>query len=84
VDVTIAYERGQPLDLGAIALGTHPPCVVHVHYRTYDVGEIPTELEKMRDWMYELYYEKDAMLAKYYATGVFPHDFHRKDADPPR
>ncbi len=43
------------------------------------VLQIPPEPEKMREWMYNLYYEKDEMLAKYYETGVFPYDFHKND-----
>ncbi len=38
----------------------------------------------MRQWMYNLYYEKEDMLAKYYQTGVFPHDFHNKETSRPR
>ena len=46
--------------------------------------QIPTETEKMRQWMYNLYYEKEDMLAKYYQTGIFPHDFHNKEASRPK
>ena len=38
----------------------------------------------MHQWMYNLYYEKEDMLAQYYATGTFPHTFHDKDAGAPR
>ncbi len=46
--------------------------------------QIPTDPEKMRHWMYNLYYEKDEMLARFYQTGVFPHDFYDKEARKPK
>ena len=38
----------------------------------------------MKNWMYQLYYDKDKMLAKYYDTGVFPYDMFDKSATPPK
>ena len=40
VDVTIAYPKGDPLDLIAIFTGYRRPCSTHVHYRIYDIKEV--------------------------------------------
>lgn len=40
VDVTIAYEDGKPLDLGAIMTAMRPPCITHVHYRIFNVEDV--------------------------------------------
>lgn len=72
-DVTIAYPQGKPLDLFQIVFGSRPPCVTHVHYRIFDVKDIPTDPEQMKHWMYNLYAEKEKMLEEYYRSGVFPH-----------
>ena len=47
--------------------------MIVVHYRVFDVEEIPTkDKNELQNWMYKLYQEKDAMLEKFYATGQFP------------
>jgi len=73
-DVTIAYPEGKPLDLFQIGFGSRPPCVTHVHYRSFDVKDLPQDPEAIKHWMYNLYAEKDAMLEEYYRTGIFPHE----------
>lgn len=72
VDVTIAYPDGKPLNLVSIATGWDPPCTTHVHYRVFDVDELPADPEAMKLWMYNLYYEKEDLLADFYANGSFP------------
>ena len=39
-DVTIAYPEGKPLDLFQIGFGSRPPCITHVHYRSFDVKDV--------------------------------------------
>lgn len=73
-DVTIAYPNGKPLDLIQIAAGHREPCVTHVHYRVFDVKDLPQDPEEMKNWMYNLYVEKEKMLERYYQTGQFPYD----------
>lgn len=75
-DVTIAYPEGKPLDLFHIGFASRPPCVTHVHYRVFDVKDLPQDPETMRHWMYNLYAEKDKMLEDYYRTGIFPHEMY--------
>jgi len=85
VDVTIAYpQRDNPLDLLNIITAVRPPCTTHVHYRIFDIKDVPTEAEELRQWMYNLYIEKEAMLQKFYETGVFPHQMYDKNAAPPK
>ena len=46
--------------------------------------QVPTEAEELRQWMYNLYIEKEAMLQKFYETGVFPYQMYDKNAAPPK
>ncbi|CAI5451984.1 unnamed protein product [Caenorhabditis angaria] len=72
LDVTIAYPNGIPLSLATFGFGTREKCDIAVNYKIYDASEVPFEdEEKLRDWMYEVYKEKDEMLARYYETGEF-------------
>uniref|UniRef100_A0A8R1E5X8 Acyltransf_C domain-containing protein n=1 Tax=Caenorhabditis japonica TaxID=281687 RepID=A0A8R1E5X8_CAEJA len=72
LDVTIAYPNGIPLSLATFGLGTREKCDIAVNYKIYDATEVPFEdEEKLRDWLYEVYKEKDEMLTRYYATGEF-------------
>jgi len=84
VDVTIAYpEEGKPLDLVSIFTGWTPPTTTHVHYRVFDVKDIPTESEALFTWMVKLYEEKNRMLAEFYSSGVYPHTMFDPKANPP-
>lgn len=71
VDVTIAYPGGNPLDLHGIGFGYWPPCVIHTHYRIYPVSEIPLETEKLSNWLYERFIEKEHLLQQYYTEDKF-------------
>jgi len=73
VDMTIAYPEGKPLDLQSIVLGWRPPCNTHVHYRSWDVKDLPKTSEELFNWMVDLYQQKEQMLDEYYKTGNFPH-----------
>ncbi|KAB7496178.1 Acyl-CoA:lysophosphatidylglycerol acyltransferase 1, partial [Armadillidium nasatum] len=72
VDVTVAYPNGEPLDLQTIVGGWREPCETIFHYRIYPVEKLPTKEIDLTNWLYERYYEKEAMLQEYYNTGVFP------------
>ncbi|GMR59930.1 hypothetical protein PMAYCL1PPCAC_30125, partial [Pristionchus mayeri] len=74
LDVTIAYPNGVPLSLATCAIGTREKCDIAVNYKLFKADEVPFHDDtKLRDWMYEVYKQKDEMLANYYAKGVF-HD----------
>jgi len=83
IDVTIAYPKGNPLDLVSIVTGWRPPCTTHVHYREFYVKDLPTESDALFDWMVKLYQEKEAMLAEFYRSGEFPYKMFNKDTQPP-
>ncbi|KAK6767111.1 hypothetical protein RB195_026489 [Necator americanus] len=72
LDVTIAYPNGIPLSLVSLGFGTREKCDIAVNYKIYNADEVPfDDDDKLRDWMYNVYKEKDEMLARYYETGQF-------------
>ena len=72
LDVTIAYPNGQPLSLATITFGTREQCDIAVNYKVYKASEVPFNDEiALRDWMYQLYVEKDKILDNYYKYGAF-------------
>ncbi|KAL6743207.1 hypothetical protein Aduo_016280 [Ancylostoma duodenale] len=65
LDVTIAYPNGIPLSLVSLGFGTREKCDIAVNYKIYNADEVPFDTEeKLRDWMYSVYKEKDEMLGK--------------------
>ncbi|KAK6642245.1 hypothetical protein RUM44_013968 [Polyplax serrata] len=72
LDITIAYPQGVPLDLPTIVTGSRPPCQTFLFYRLYKCSQIPVDKDEMTNWLYQIFQEKDEMLEKFYATGVFP------------
>ena len=36
------------------------------------MDDLPSDPEALKQWMYNLYYEKEDLLAQFYATGAFP------------
>uniref|UniRef100_A0A9J2PCF3 Acyltransferase C-terminal domain-containing protein n=1 Tax=Ascaris lumbricoides TaxID=6252 RepID=A0A9J2PCF3_ASCLU len=63
LDVTIAYPCAMPLSLATLSLGTREKCDIAVNYKIYDASEVPFhDDDKLRDWMYKVYKEKDDML----------------------
>ncbi|TKR87119.1 hypothetical protein L596_011575 [Steinernema carpocapsae] len=72
LDMTIAYPNGEPLSLMTLSLGTREECDIAVNYKIYRADEVPFEDEdKLRDWMYQVYVEKDKLLDNYYREGMF-------------
>ncbi|TRY71726.1 hypothetical protein TCAL_00288, partial [Tigriopus californicus] len=84
VDVTIAYPDGMPLDLLNIAFGNRPACTTHVHYRVFDVHDIPLDPDGRKTWMYQVYADKERLLSTFYQTGVFPYDLVNPQGQPPK
>ena len=62
VDVTIAYPDGKPLGLFDILSAWRPPCTIHVHYKIFDIEQLPRKTKELRHWMYKLYTEKEKLL----------------------
>ncbi|KAE9413279.1 hypothetical protein Angca_007838 [Angiostrongylus cantonensis] len=66
LDVTIAYPNGIPLSLATLGFGTREKCDIAVHYKIFRADEVPFDNEeKLRDWMYGAYEEKDKMLVPF-------------------
>lgn len=40
LDITIAYPRGEPLDLPTIVTGSRPPCQTFLFYRLYKKSQV--------------------------------------------
>ena len=78
VDVTIGYPDGKPIGFYAIMLGLRKGCAINVHYRIFDVYNIPTKNQtQLRNWIYQLYQEKDDFLEEYYLSGQFSNENER-------
>ena len=45
------------------------PHIAYTNYRTFDVDDLPADPEALKQWMYNLYYEKEDLLADFYANG---------------
>ncbi|KAJ1351293.1 hypothetical protein KIN20_007279 [Parelaphostrongylus tenuis] len=72
LDVTIAYPNGIPLSLATLGFGTREKCDIAVNYKIFNASEVPfDDEEKLRDWMYGVYKDKDEMLARFYESGEF-------------
>ena len=60
-----------------ILSGTAPPCCAVTNFVMICLRfflQIPQDPEAMRQWMYNLYAEKEKMLEEYYKTGIFPYN----------
>jgi len=70
-DVTIGYEKGVPT-LWQYIRGSVDR--IHVHIRRFPVEELSHIDEDLRQWLLELWVEKDALLDYFYKNGVFPQE----------
>ena len=51
-------------------LGRRKECIINVHYRIFDVDDIPTKDKiQLQNWMNKLYQEKDEFLNKFHFSG---------------
>lgn len=69
-DLTIGYKKRCPLFINNV-FGTDPS-EVHIHIRRIPISEIPQSEDGMTQWLYDLFYQKDQMLASFSKTGSFP------------
>ncbi|EFA02132.1 acyl-CoA:lysophosphatidylglycerol acyltransferase 1 isoform X1 [Tribolium castaneum] len=72
LDITIAYPKGEPIDLAAIVFGHRPPCKTFLFYRLYQCKDLPEDSESLTSWLFERWQEKERMLESFYQTGEFP------------
>jgi len=42
------------------------PSAVHLHFKRYDINNLPTDETELGNWLQNLWYEKDERLAKFY------------------
>ena len=77
VDITMAYPPNQRFpNLNDIFLGRKLGVMdINFYYRVYRFSDVPFhDLGELTKWMYNLYYEKEAMLSYFYQYGRFPND----------
>uniref|UniRef100_A0A915A811 Phospholipid/glycerol acyltransferase domain-containing protein n=1 Tax=Parascaris univalens TaxID=6257 RepID=A0A915A811_PARUN len=74
VDCTLGYYKGDVPELGRYMTGEfpHKQSTVGVHYKIYPVKAEWSDEEKLRQWLYARYEEKDELLEYYYTKGTFP------------
>ncbi len=68
-DLTIGYEEGVPTLWQYIKGSVHR---IHLHVRRFPVEELPAIEEEIRQWLLDRWTEKDHLLDRFYAEGVFP------------
>ncbi len=67
-DVTIGYVDGVPTLWHYI---TGRVQEIHVHVRRFPIDELPKLEAEVKQWLMDRFYEKDALLDRYYRTGSF-------------
>lgn len=65
-DVTIGYEEGAPTLWQFVRGFAHR---AHLHVRRYPIDTLPEDEAGLAEWLLARFREKDALLARYYATG---------------
>lgn len=60
-DVTIAYEGSFPKTQMDLLKG-HLPHVIHFHVKRHNISEIPTENDKIDQWLQQCWDEKENRL----------------------
>jgi 1-acyl-sn-glycerol-3-phosphate acyltransferase len=68
-DVTIGYEDGVPT-LWQLMQGFVTRA--HLHVRRFPIVDLPAGEDELSRWLIERFYEKDALLDRFYADGRFP------------
>ncbi|CAH1791974.1 unnamed protein product [Owenia fusiformis] len=72
IDVTVGYPGGKALDFQSITSGFRQPCETVIHFQKFPIDEVPKDTNNLKQWLYDRYIEKDAMLDQFYKTGKFP------------
>jgi lysocardiolipin and lysophospholipid acyltransferase len=69
-DLTIGYKDRCP-SFSDNLFGTDP-AEVHIHINRIQLADIPESEERLSEWVYKLFLEKDQMLAEFSRNGHFP------------
>ncbi|VDM39853.1 unnamed protein product [Toxocara canis] len=74
VDCTLGYYKGDVPELGKYMTGDFPNnhSTVGIHYKIYPTKADWANEDKLREWLYDRFEEKDELLEYYYAKGEFP------------
>ncbi|VDK74132.1 unnamed protein product [Anisakis simplex] len=74
VDATLGYYKGETPDLGRCMTGEFPHnhSTVGIHYKIYPTKAEWSDENKLKQWLYDRYEEKDDLLEYYYTKGTFP------------
>ncbi|GMR33158.1 hypothetical protein PMAYCL1PPCAC_03353, partial [Pristionchus mayeri] len=74
IDATLGYPKGCVADIGSALMGEWPleTSKIGLHFKIHKVKPEWADEEKLKDFLYEKYKEKDDLLDKYYRTGEFP------------
>ena len=74
VDMTIGYvnQEGAAPDMIGMVIGWRQPQDMHIHYRIYDISDVPREKESLMLWMVQRYEEKEQLLVHLDKYGQFP------------
>lgn len=74
VDCTIGYRKGEVPNLANYMIGDtpHDDFFIGAHYKIYPAKAEWSDEEKLKEWLYERYSEKDKLLDDFYKTNTFP------------
>ncbi|MCP9257752.1 Protein CBR-ACL-12 [Dirofilaria immitis] len=74
VDCTLGYQNGNVPNIRNWFLGDLSNGILNVaiHYKIYQIRPEWKDENILRNWLYDIYEEKDELLEKYYQKGVFP------------
>lgn len=76
-DVTIGYDEDGSFEIvpsfKEMYFTTSPSKkrIIHVHQRRIPLSELPDDEDKLRDWVYKLYEQKDELIDRFKRTGSF-------------
>uniref|UniRef100_A0A915I7M4 Acyltransferase C-terminal domain-containing protein n=1 Tax=Romanomermis culicivorax TaxID=13658 RepID=A0A915I7M4_ROMCU len=73
IDVTIIYEKiDKPLNILDFITGLRSPTTIRVVYNAQPASLLPSDEEPLLERMYQIWEQKEKMMAEYYRTGQIP------------
>lgn len=79
-DLTIGYTGVSPaecpedtFDLSSLFFHGIAPPLIHIHVRYHNIRDVPYgDPAAFQKWLYDLFQQKDQLMAKFYQDGCFP------------
>ena len=68
----MGYPGGEAFGMLDMCTQPRASTTVVFHYTAHHIKDIPTDPEKVKEWMYKKFIQKEAMLETFYKTGHFP------------